>query len=165
MATKQAVSAVRKRDTARAPEVKQLEKTVSPQFPAGAMLIASPLAVAEAVEQIPEGRVVTLSTLREYLADRFGADYTCPLTTGIFLRIAAEAAMEEGEGGRQTPYWRVVRDDGRLLDKLPGGPAAQAKRLLAEGVLCRAISAKSWRMAELVANRHRLTTGEPGSVD
>lgn len=165
MATKKAVSAVRKRDTARAPEVKHLEKTVSPQFPAGAMLIASPVAVAEAVEQVPEGRVVTLSTLREHLADRFGADYTCPLTTGIFLRIAAEAAVEEGEEGRQTPYWRVVRDDGRLLDKLPGGPAAQAKRLLAEGVPCRAISAKSWRVAELVANRHRLTPGEAGRVD
>jgi alkylated DNA nucleotide flippase Atl1 len=149
MATRTAKSAVRKRDTARAPEVKHLAKPVSAQFPAGAMLIASPLAVAEAVEQIPEGRVMTVRTLREHLANRFGADYTCPLTTGIFLRIAAEAALEEGDEGRQTPYWRVVRDDGKLLDKLPGGAAAQAKRLLAEGVECRAISDKSWRVPSL----------------
>lgn len=146
MGTTKKVSAVQKRDTARAPEVKRLEKALSAQFPAGAMLIASPLAVAEAVEQIPEGRVMTLRTLREQLADRFGADYTCPLTTGIFLRIVAEAAIEEGGEGRRTPYWRVVREDGTLLDKLPGGAAAQAKLLQAEGVECRALSPKSWRV-------------------
>jgi alkylated DNA nucleotide flippase Atl1 len=140
------LSAVQKRDAARPPHVKELEKAMGAQFPAGAMLIASPLAVAELVEQIPEGHVMRLGELREQLATRFGADYTCPLTTGIFLRIAAEATLEEGEEGRQTPYWRVVRDDGRLLDKVPGGPAAQAKRLLAEGVACRMISAKSWRV-------------------
>lgn len=147
MATKK--TAVQKRDSAREPEVKHLEQTVSPQFPAGAMLIASPLSVAETVEQIPEGHVMTLTVLRGILAARFGADYTCPLTAGIFLRIAAEAAVEEGDAGRQTPYWRVVRDDGKLLGKLPGGPAAQAKLLFAEGVECRAISAKSWRVADL----------------
>jgi alkylated DNA nucleotide flippase Atl1 len=111
------------------------------------MLIASPLAVAEAVEQVPAGRVITMGGLRAQLAERYGAEYTCPLTTGIFLRIAAEAAVEEGDGGRQTPYWRVVRDDGRLLDKLPGGAAAQAKLLLAEGVGCRAAGARGWRLA------------------
>ena len=131
MARKSRLSAVQKRDGARAPEVKRLDQALSPQFPAGAMLIASPLTVAEAVEQVPAGRVITMGGLRAQLAERYGAEYTCPLTTGIFLRIAAEAAVEEGDGGRQTPYWRVVRDDGRLLDKLPGGAAAQAKLLLA----------------------------------
>lgn len=146
MARKSRLSAVQKRDGARAPEVKRLDQALSPQFPAGAMLIASPLAVAEAVEQVPAGRVIPMGELRARLAEHYGADYTCPLTTGIFLRIAAEAAVEEGEGGRQTPYWRVVRDDGRLLDKLPGGAAAQAKLLLAEGVACRAAGAKGWRL-------------------
>lgn len=147
MARKSRLSAVQKRDGARAPEVKRLDQALSPQFPAGAMLIASPLTVAEAVEQVPAGRVITMGGLRAQLAERYGAEYTCPLTTGIFLRIAAEAAVEEGDGGRQTPYWRVVRDDGRLLDKLPGGAAAQAKRLLAEGVGCRAAGARGWRLA------------------
>lgn len=147
MARKSRLSAVQKRDGARAPEVKRLDQALSPQFPAGAMLIASPLTVAEAVEQVPAGRAITMGGLRAQLAERYGAEYTCPLTTGIFLRIAAEAAVEEGDGGRQTPYWRVVRDDGRLLDKLPGGAAAQAKLLLAEGVGCRAAGARGWRLA------------------
>lgn len=146
-----AKTAVWKRDAARAPQVKHLTARLSPLYPAGAMLVASPLAVAEVVEQIPEGRVMTMSQLREQLANHFGADYTCPMTTGIFLRIAAEAAREEGNEGRRTPYWRVVRDDGKLLDKLPGGPAAQAKLLLNEGVECRAISEKTWRVIGLDA--------------
>ena len=56
---------------------------------------------------------------------------TCPITTGIFVRIAAEAAEEQLEQGieRVTPYWRVVRDDGSLIARFPGGAA----RLRAEG--------------------------------
>ena len=148
------MNAVRKRDTARAPEIKVLADRLSPLYPAGAMLVASPLAVAEEVERVPAGRVMTMSQLRERLASRFAADYTCPMTTGIFLRTAAEAVRDEGDGGRQTPYWRIVRDDGKLLDKLPGGPAAQAKLLLAEGVECRAVSEKSWRVVDLAAYAH-----------
>lgn len=77
-------------------------------------LIAAPLAVGEIVEQIPEGRVVTLPSPREQLADRFGAEYTCPLATGILLRIAAEAVqaqrlLAEGVGCRSVSptSWRV----------------------------------------------------------
>jgi hypothetical protein len=49
-----------------------------------------------------------------------------------FVAEAAEEAAREGKS-RIAPYWRVVRDDGRLLEKLPGGPAAQAERLAGEG--------------------------------
>ena len=47
----------------------------------------------------------------------------------------AEAAEEDrGAGKKQvTPYWRVVRDDGGMNEKFPGGPTAQAARLKAEG--------------------------------
>lgn len=146
---------IEKRDQAPPPEVQHLATAKGAQFPPGDMLIASPLAIAEIVERVPAGSVLTLPTLRAYLAAKFGAGYTCPLTTGIFLRIAAEAAEMEGEGGRGTPYWRVVREDGKLLDKLPGGPAAQAKHLAAEGVACRAAGSKSWRVEQLA--RHLWT--------
>jgi alkylated DNA nucleotide flippase Atl1 len=32
-----------------------------------------------------------------------------------------------------TPYWRVVRSDGSLNEKFPGGMEAQAARLREEG--------------------------------
>ncbi len=78
---------------------------------------------------------MTHTQLRQRLASDYRVDHACPLTTGIFLRIAAEAAEESRAAGqlRITPHWRVVRDDGSLLEKLPGGAPAQAERLAAEG--------------------------------
>lgn len=99
------------------------------------MLIPTGLDVDALVRSIPVGKLVTADQLRERLARGFGADITCPLVTGIFLRIIAEAAEEGlGRGAKLiTPYWRVVRVDGSLIDKFPGGVEAQAKRLIAEG--------------------------------
>jgi hypothetical protein len=64
-----------------------------------------------------------------------GADVSCPLCTGIFVRISAETAEEDRAAGkaRVTPYWRVVTDKGELNEKFPGGAAAAAKKLREEG--------------------------------
>jgi alkylated DNA nucleotide flippase Atl1 len=128
-------SAIDKRDHAPPPRV-EVQEVGRPGFPAGRMLISSPLDLQAVVQRIPEGRVLTLGALRDRLARDRRADYTCPLTTGIFLRIVAEAAEEARPTARAavTPYWRVVRDDGALIDKLPGGTEAQGRRLTAEGV-------------------------------
>jgi len=63
-------------------------------------------------------------------------DVCCPLTTGIFAHLAAEAAEEDQAAGKKrvTPWWRTVRDDGKLNEKFPGGAAAQARLLRREGV-------------------------------
>lgn len=148
MASARTKSAVVKRDTAAPPAVQHLSSPKGAAFPAGDMLIASPLEIAGAVEAVPEGCVVTLDALRAHLARKFHADYTCPLTTGIFLRIAAEASEEEGPSGRNTPYWRVVRSNGRMIDRFPGGESVQAKRLSREGVRCEA-AGKGHRVTEL----------------
>ena len=126
-------TAVHKRDSAAQPHVKTLTDAKGSNYPPGRMLIASPLAVQDEVATVPAGRVITAPQLRARLARRFGADYTCPITTGIFLRIVAEAALEEARAG-EVPVWRVVSENGALLDKLPGGPERQAARLTAEGV-------------------------------
>lgn len=105
------------------------------QFGRGKMLIPSPLDVDELIRRVPRGKLITLSEVRERLARSAGAVCACPLTTSIFIRIAAENADEQERFGkaRITPYWRVIRDDGMLLEKLPGGPSGLAVRLEAEG--------------------------------
>lgn len=133
MPTSTRKSAVLKRDQAAAPHVKTLTEAKGNNYPPGRMLVASPLAVQEELATVPRGRVITAPGLRARLARRFGADYTCPITTGIFLRIVAEAALEEARAN-DVPVWRVVAENGAMLDKLPGGPDRQAERLKAEGV-------------------------------
>jgi hypothetical protein len=93
------------------------------RFGDGLMLIPTPVLVDEVVRRVPKGKLVTVSEIRRRLAIEFSADVTCPLTTGIFIRIVAEAAEENRAGGRKrvTPYWRVVKDDGTLNPKFPGG--------------------------------------------
>ncbi len=106
-----------------------------PRFGTGMMLIPTPKLVDDLIRKIPKGRLATVSELRRKLAADFKADVTCPLTTGIFVRIAAEAAEEDREQGRKriTPYWRVVKDDGSFNPKLPGGVAQQTQTLRGEG--------------------------------
>ena len=99
------------------------------------MLIATPALVDALMKKAPPGRLITINQIRERLAQDFGVDSTCPLTTGIFVRIAAEAAAEYQQVGEReiTPYWRVVKQDGSLNEKFPGGVEAQARKLTDEG--------------------------------
>ena len=57
------------------------------------------------------------------------------MCTGIFASISARAAEEMLAEGKTevTPYWRTVKEGGKLNERFPGGAAAQAERLLAEG--------------------------------
>jgi hypothetical protein len=49
--------------------------------------------------------------------------------------MAARAAEEDVNEGKKdvTPYWRTLKGKGELNEKYPGGVAAQAKKLKAEG--------------------------------
>jgi len=99
------------------------------------VLVPSPLLVDQVIRTVKKGKLITVKQIRQRLAGRFGAEVTCPLTTGIFLRIVAEAAEEDRRAGKKriTPYWRVIKADGSLNPKLPGGVAAQAEKLKQEG--------------------------------
>jgi alkylated DNA nucleotide flippase Atl1 len=101
----------------------------------GMMLIPTALEVDAMIRKIPRGQVSTLSQVRRRLARWHNVDVTSPLITGIFLRVVAEAAEEDRLAGKPeiTPYWRVVREDGKLNGKLPGGIDLQAQRLMEEG--------------------------------
>ena len=101
----------------------------------GIMLLPSPREVDALIRTVPKGRVITFSQIRQALARRYAADVTCPLVTGIFIRISAEAAEEDAAAGKTkiTPYWRVVKDDGSLNPKFPGGAERQQERLRDEG--------------------------------
>lgn len=105
-------------------------------FKDGPMLISTPEEIEGEVAKIPQGHVVTLTQLREELARQHGAALTCPMTTAIFLNVVARAHVEREEetGKPGVPWWRVLRPNGKLNDKFPGGAAEQARRLRLEGL-------------------------------
>jgi hypothetical protein len=95
--------------------------------PGKAMLYPSARMVNDAIREIPAGQTVTPKELRATLAERHGAEYTCPVTTTMMLRIVAEATNEARNQGAQldevTPVWRVLDQRASALRKLTFDPA------------------------------------------
>lgn len=95
------------------------------------MLIAPPIYYDRIMKRVPEGKLLTVSQMREYLAEQNGADFTDPMTAGIFVNIAAWASYQRSEN--ITPYWRVLKSDGELNAKYPEAVELQKRLLEAEG--------------------------------
>lgn len=102
------------------------------------MLIPTPKLVDAYIRQIPEGSQVDLATIRKDLAAEYHAEVTCPLTTGIFLRIAAEAAYEQYQEGTPlhqiTPFWRVINEKSPAAKKLTFGTTLLKEQRKKEGL-------------------------------
>ena len=119
----------------------EILKSASGGLPAGGrMLISTPLDVKCAVESLEYGEALTIAAFRDRLAARHGADGACPMTTSIFLKIVAEAAMEaagpdlrtSAEAENLTPFWRAVAPEDALAGKLSCGRDFIAQRRLSE---------------------------------
>jgi len=123
------------RDSEGLPKVQKISGKMSKRWGRGTVLIPAPLEVDEMMRKVPRGRLVTINEIRSALARRHNATIGCPLTTGIFAWIAANAAEEQRRQGNQdiTPYWRTLKKGGVLNEKYPGGADAQKRLLEQEG--------------------------------
>lgn len=95
------------------------------------MYFAPPIEYDKVMRRVPHGKVITIGKIREYFAKLSGADFTEPITAGIFVSIAAWASYQRSTD--ETPYWRTLKAAGELNPKYPGGIEAQRKKLEAEG--------------------------------
>ncbi|RFB81476.1 6-O-methylguanine DNA methyltransferase [Methylovirgula sp. 4M-Z18] len=101
----------------------------------GMMVVPSARAVEAALRTIRRGRLATAREIAQTLAGQYETTVGCVVTTGIVAAIIAQAADEEERMGakRITPYWRMLKQDGELNLKYPGGLANLRTRLEAEG--------------------------------
>ena len=95
------------------------------------MYFAPPIEYDRVMRTIPYGRLTTVGEIREYFARQSGADFTEPITAGIFVSIAAWASFQRTED--ETPYWRTLKAGGEFNPKYLGGVEAQKEKLEAEG--------------------------------
>lgn len=95
------------------------------------MYFAPPIDYDKVMKQIPYGKIITVGKIREYFARKNGADFTEPLTAGIFISIVAWASHQRKEN--KTPYWRTLKANGELNEKYPGGIEVQKEMLEQEG--------------------------------
>ena len=95
------------------------------------MLLAPPLYYDEVMRKVPQAKLITVGMIRDYLARKNNADFTDPMTAGIFVQIVAWASFQRNDN--ITPYWRTLKSDGKLNSKYPGGVELQKKMLEKEG--------------------------------
>ena len=89
--------------------VKTIEKNFADLKAGEKMLISSPRSIANYIAKIPYGTEKSVKLMRLELAENANADNTCPLTCGIFLRIAIEASIEQSNVSKPNlPFWRVI---------------------------------------------------------
>lgn len=104
------------------------EKTIE-KYGGTRMFFAPPLYYDELIKRVPKGKLITIGQMRNYLAKQNNADFTDPMTAGIFVNIVAWASYQRTTD--ITPFWRVLKSDGELNAKYPEAIALQ-KRLLEE---------------------------------
>ncbi len=95
------------------------------------MYFAPPVDYDEVMRRVPFGKLTTVGEIREYFARCSGADFTEPITAGVFVSIAAWASFQRESD--KTPYWRTLKANGELNPKYPGGVGEQKALLEREG--------------------------------
>lgn len=123
------------KDSKGLPKVEKITGKMSKRWGTGTVVIPAPMEVDEIMRSVPEGKLTTINEMRAALAKKHKASIGCPITTGIFAWIAANAAEERRQMGDKdiTPYWRTLKTGGVLNEKYPGGVKVQKKLLEREG--------------------------------
>ena len=123
------------KDSKGLPKVEKITGKMSKRWGTGTVVIPAPMEVNEIMRRVSKGKLTTINEIRAVLAKKHGATIGCPITTGIFAWIAANAAEEQRQGGEKgvTPYWRTLKTGGVLNQKYPGGVETQKKLLEKEG--------------------------------
>lgn len=117
------------------PRVEKITGKMSKRLGTGTVVIPKPIEVDELMREVPKGKLTTINHIRKVLAQKHNANIRCPLTSGMFARIAAEVAQEKKERVEKniTPYWFTLKTGGTINPKYPDGSETQKKLLESEG--------------------------------
>jgi hypothetical protein len=89
------------------------------------MLVPTPRMIDDFMRALPPGTSVDVKAMRRVLAERYGAEVTCPIYTGYHVRTVAEAALESLRMGAEltaiTPFWRVLDERSPTTGRLTCG--------------------------------------------
>ncbi len=116
------------------PKIKTIPRKLSKSWGKGKFVLPSPIEVNTLMKRVPKGKLTTINEIRRKLAKKYKTTTACPIVTGIFAWISANAAEEDIKDGRKkvTPYWRTIKSDGKINEKYPGGIFLQKKKLINE---------------------------------
>ena len=120
-------------------EYEEKVHTITPEWEdklgKGKILIPNALDIERLIKKTKKGELLTNNIIRETLAKEKKVQVTAAIPTGVYLKYIALAAEEEKpvKKGQVTPYWRVLKPDGTINIKFPGGAKQQIALLESEG--------------------------------
>lgn len=86
------------------------------------LFVATPKIVDQYINKIPYGESRTIERMRRELARRRKCDATCPVSSAIFIRISAQAAVDRIDNGEPisevTPFWRLLTGKDKITKRL-----------------------------------------------
>jgi hypothetical protein len=104
----------------KAPHGKILEKKFAGHEPGSTLWISSCSEIADTIKQLNTRS--SLPELRKIIAGKNKHAVTCPLTTGLFFRIVANAAVESWQTGASiesiTPFWNAIEEMDPMWSKI-----------------------------------------------
>lgn len=88
------------------PKVVGITDKMNARWGTGTVCIPVPIEVDGIMKKVPRGKLIIVNQIRKIVARKHGATIGCPITTGIFIGIAARAAEEAAVEGKAntTPY-------------------------------------------------------------
>jgi alkylated DNA nucleotide flippase Atl1 len=112
------------------PKIVDLNEEAQKKFNAKTMVVPKPTDIYNIMKNVPQGKLITTSEIRTLLSRQYNVDTACPLTTGIFVNISANASVELND---DMPYWRTLKSKGEINLKFPNAPEEQITLLENEG--------------------------------
>lgn len=104
-----------------------LEKPFGGMQAGETMLVATPQMVDGYIRRMGHGETRTIPELRSDLAKQNQCHGACPMSSSIFVRMVAEAALEDLSEGKPvsevSPFWRVITSKDKIAKKLAIDPA------------------------------------------
>ena len=112
--------------------VESLSGNISWADEGNSMVVSTPLEIWSIIKLIPAFKVANIDSIRNFLSYKHSTDIACPLTTGIFLNICANASQEYkllGKEKKIIPWWRTIKNNGDLNPKYPNSFRLQSELL------------------------------------
>lgn len=101
------------------------------------MFVATPQIVDSYIRTIPYGESRSIPAMRLDLAQQHDCDGSCPMSISIFVRMSAEAALEDLAENSETdtaPFWRIIKSKDKIAKRLNIDPNWIDLRRAAEGL-------------------------------
>ena len=96
------------------PKIKKLDFNFADMKKGELMLISTPKDIIKLIKKTPSTKKYNFKDIRLKLAKKRKADNTCPVTFGIFLRLAIEYSLIETKYLKleypNFPFWKVEYD-------------------------------------------------------